>query len=142
MKSTFAVAGLLALSGAAMAQQGDGTRVAIAASIFKPAKVEATPERIAALKAPAGFVGREAPDAVFIGGGLSEALLETLCASLPNGTRLVANAVTLESEAVLTRWHGLKGGTLLRIELSEATPLGTRRGWHASYPVVQWSVVL
>ena len=55
MKSTFAVAGLLALSGAAMAQQGDGTRVAIAASIFKPAKVEATPERIAALKAPAGF---------------------------------------------------------------------------------------
>ncbi len=55
MKSTFAVAGLLALSGAAMAQQGDGTRVAIAASIFKPAKVDATPERIAALKAPAGF---------------------------------------------------------------------------------------
>jgi precorrin-6Y C5,15-methyltransferase (decarboxylating) len=34
------------------------------------------------------------------------------------------------------------GGTLLRIELAEAVPLGTRRGWQARYPVVQWSVVL
>ena len=92
--------------------------------------------------APDALEGHAAPDAVFIGGGLSNALLETLCASLPAGTRLVANAVTLESEAVSTRWHGLKGGTLLRVELSEATPLGTRRGWRASYPVVQWSVVL
>ncbi len=38
-----------------LAQQGDGTRVAIATAIVKPDKVEATPERIAALKAPAGF---------------------------------------------------------------------------------------
>jgi glucose/arabinose dehydrogenase len=46
--------GMLALSGA-YAQQGDGTRVAIATAIVKPDKVEATPERIAALKAPPGF---------------------------------------------------------------------------------------
>jgi precorrin-6Y C5,15-methyltransferase (decarboxylating) len=43
---------------------------------------------------------------------------------------------------LLSRWHELKGGTLLRVELSEATALGTRRGWRASYPVVQWSVTL
>jgi len=55
MKTPIALASMLALSGAAWAQQGDGTRVAIPSNIFKPAKVEATPERIAALKLPAGF---------------------------------------------------------------------------------------
>lgn len=83
-----------------------------------------------------------APDAVFIGGGLSEAVLEALWARLPGGTRLVANAVTLESEALLARWHGLKGGDLLRIELADAAPLGRRHGWRSRYPVVQWSVAL
>lgn len=83
-----------------------------------------------------------APDAVFVGGGLSEALLETLWRRLPAGTRLVANAVTLESEALLALWHARQGGSLLRIELASAAPLGSRRGWRASYPVVQWSVAL
>jgi Raf kinase inhibitor-like YbhB/YbcL family protein len=52
----------LLIAGAALAvaipahsQQGDGTRVAIAAAIVKPDKVAATPERIAALKVPPGF---------------------------------------------------------------------------------------
>jgi Raf kinase inhibitor-like YbhB/YbcL family protein len=48
-------AGLLCLASSAHAQQGDGTNVSISSTIFKPAKVEATPARIAALKAPAGF---------------------------------------------------------------------------------------
>jgi precorrin-6Y C5,15-methyltransferase (decarboxylating) len=82
------------------------------------------------------------PDAVFVGGGLSEALLDALWTRLPSRTRLVANAVTLESETLLARWHAAKGGDLLRIELAQAAPLGRRRGWRASYPVVQWSVVL
>ncbi len=98
--------------------------------------------RVVRGRAPEALEGLAVPDAVFIGGGLCEALLETLWATLASGTRLVANAVTLESEAVLARWHGLKGGSLLRIELSDAAPLGTRRGWRASYPVVQWSVTL
>jgi precorrin-6Y C5,15-methyltransferase (decarboxylating) len=80
------------------------------------------------------------PDAVFIGGGLSQRLLEALWARLPAGTRLVANAVTLESEALLAHWHGASGGSLLRIELADAVPLGARHGWRARYPVVQWSV--
>lgn len=92
--------------------------------------------------APAILDDQPLPQAVFIGGGLSEALLEWLAARLPGGTRLVANAVTLESEALLARWHGLKGGSLLRIELAEAAPLGSRRGWRASYPLVQWSATL
>ncbi len=93
-------------------------------------------------RAPDALEDCATPDAVFIGGGLSETLLDALWTRLPGETRLVANAVTLESEALLARWHGMKGGTLLRIELSEAAPLGTRRGWRASYPVVQWSVTL
>jgi len=82
------------------------------------------------------------PDAVLIGGGLSDALLDALWARLPAGTRLVANAVTLESEALLARWHGQTGGSLLRIELADAALLGSRHGWRARYPVVQWSAVL
>jgi Raf kinase inhibitor-like YbhB/YbcL family protein len=46
---------LLALATSAAAQQGDGTRVAISTAIWKPAKVDATPQRIAALRAPPGF---------------------------------------------------------------------------------------
>jgi len=79
---------------------------------------------------------------VFVGGGVSEPLLAHLFARLSAGTRLVVNAVTLESEALLVRAHAEKGGGLLRIELAEAAPLGTRRGWRAGYPVVQWSAVL
>ena len=82
------------------------------------------------------------PDAVFIGGGLDEALLQKLWGLLPTGTRLVANAVTLESEALLANWQANKGGELLRIELAEAAPLGQKRGWKSAYPIVQWSVTL
>ena len=92
--------------------------------------------------APDALADRAPPDVVFVGGGLSQALLDWLAMRLPGGTRLVAHAVTLESEALLARWHGDRGGGLLRVELAEATPIGTRRGWRASYPVVQWSVVL
>lgn len=92
-------------------------------------------------RVPDGLADHPLPDAVFIGGGLSEALLETLWGLLGSGTRIVANAVTLESEAVLAKWQADKGGDLLRIELAQAAPLGTRRGWKAQYPVVQWSAV-
>lgn len=121
--------------------------------------IEARPERAARIRAnaatlgvdrldvvegtaPAALAGLTAPDAVFVGGGLSEVLLADLSARVPAGTRLVAHAVTLESEALLATWSVRLGGTLLRIDLSEASPLGPKRGWRASYPVVQWRVVL
>lgn len=82
------------------------------------------------------------PDAVFIGGGAKTPLLETLYDVLPMGTRLVINGVTLETEALLAQAHADKGGTLLRFDIAQATPLGPMRGWTASRPIVQWSVVL
>jgi len=92
--------------------------------------------------APDGLAGQALPDAVFIGGGLSQEMLTVLFGTLRKGTRLVAHAVTLESEAVLAQWHAQKGGSLLRIELAQSQALGTRRGWKSAYPVVQWSVTL
>ena len=82
------------------------------------------------------------PDAVFIGGGLSDGLLTWLVDTLPKGTRLVANSVTLESAALLGQWQTLKGGDLLKVELAQSSPLGTKRTWKPSLPLVQWSVVL
>lgn len=92
--------------------------------------------------APTALEGLRAPDCVFVGGGLSSALMDWFETRLAHGTRLVANAVTLESEALLMQTQARLGGDLLRIDLSRAVPLGAGRGWKASYPIVQWSVTL
>lgn len=81
------------------------------------------------------------PDLVFVGGGASEVLAEALWSRLPQGCRLVINAVTLQTEALLYQWHDRHGGDLCRIDIAEAAPLGSRSGWQAARPVVQWSVV-
>ncbi len=93
-------------------------------------------------EAPAVLPGLERPDAVFIGGGLSPELLIWLQAHLRRGTRLVANAVTVESEALMGRWQAALGGDLLRVDLAHLAPLGAKRAWKPSLPVVQWRVIL
>ncbi len=98
-------------------------------------------DRLVRGAAPEALAGLPVPDAVFVGGGASEALLADLWRLLPPGVRVVAHAVTLESEALFAQWQAAKGGSLLRIELAEAGAIGRRRGWKAAYPVVQWSVV-
>lgn len=92
--------------------------------------------------APEALMDLPRPEAVFIGGGLSTGLLGWLGAHLAVGTRIVANAVTLESEAVLIAAQARHGGDLMRIELAQAAPIGARSGWKSGYPVVQWSAVL
>ncbi len=91
--------------------------------------------------APAALDGLAPPDAVFIGGGISQEMLEVVWNAMPEGARLVANAVTLEAEVLLANWQGDKGGEMLRIELAQSKPLGRKRGWKSAYPIVQWSVV-
>src|SRR5690606_7968577 len=81
------------------------------------------------------------PDAVFVGGGASSAGMETVWAAIPTGTRLVVNAVTVESEMVLAACHAERGGSLMRVEFATAGPLGRMRGWDAARPIVQWNVV-
>ncbi len=90
--------------------------------------------------APAAFDGLEAPDAVFIGGGLSGAgLIEACWQALEPGGRLVANAVTAEGEQALMAWHGRQGGDLLRIAVTRSEPIGGYRGWRPLMPVTQYA---
>ncbi|WP_181468240.1 precorrin-6y C5,15-methyltransferase (decarboxylating) subunit CbiE [Streptomyces sp. Amel2xB2] len=81
------------------------------------------------------------PDAVFIGGGLTTpGLLETCWDRLPGGGRLVANTVTLESEALLAEWYKRLGGELVRLAVAHAAPVGGFTGWRQAMPVTQWAV--
>ncbi|WP_270729012.1 precorrin-6y C5,15-methyltransferase (decarboxylating) subunit CbiE [Shimia sp. Alg240-R146] len=96
--------------------------------------------RVVTGTAPAALNNLLTPDAVFIGGGITSQMLEAVWTQMPDGARLVANAVTLEAEVLLADWHAEKGGDLLRIELAHANALGRKRGWKSSYPIVQWSV--
>lgn len=81
------------------------------------------------------------PDAIFIGGGLTTPnLLETCWSALAVRGRLVANAVTIESERRLLQWQQELGGELTRIAISRAEPIGKFLGWKAIAPVTQWVV--
>ncbi|MXO02353.1 precorrin-6y C5,15-methyltransferase (decarboxylating) subunit CbiE [Shinella zoogloeoides] len=92
--------------------------------------------------APAALAGLAAPDAIFIGGGGSEAgVVEAALSGLKPGGRLVANAVTTEMEAVLLAHHARLGGSLVRIDIARASPVGRMTGWRPAMPVTQWSWV-
>ena len=90
--------------------------------------------------APDALADLPLPAAVFLGGGATEDVLQAIWHRITPGTRLVANAVALETQALLIRWHGMHGGQLLRIDLAQAAPLGTMQGWQPSRPQLQWSV--
>jgi precorrin-6Y C5,15-methyltransferase (decarboxylating) len=91
--------------------------------------------------APEALADLPQPDAVFVGGAVSlPGVLETCLAALAPGGRLVANAVTIQSEGVLAGWHERLGGTLVRIAVQHAEPVGRFSGWHPSMPVTQWSL--
>ncbi|MDR6664999.1 precorrin-6y C5,15-methyltransferase (decarboxylating) subunit CbiE [Rhizobium sp. 1399] len=89
--------------------------------------------------APAALAGLPAPDAIFIGGGGSEAdVMDAAIAALKRGGRLVANAVTLEMEALLFAEYAARGGALTKIEITRAAPVGGMSGWRPAMPVTQW----
>ncbi|MBB3593857.1 precorrin-6Y C5,15-methyltransferase (decarboxylating) [Rhizobium sp. BK529] len=89
--------------------------------------------------APAALMGLPAPDTIFIGGGGSEAgVMDAAIAALKPGGRLVANAVTLEMEAVLLAQYAARGGSLTKIEISRAASVGGMSGWRPALPVTQW----
>lgn len=97
--------------------------------------------RVVTGTAPDALAGLPAPDAVFVGGGLTApGLLDACWAALPAGGRLVANAVTLESEALLAAWYRRHGGELVRLAVAHAAPVGAFTGWRQAMPVTQWAV--
>ncbi|WP_213289021.1 precorrin-6y C5,15-methyltransferase (decarboxylating) subunit CbiE [Bradyrhizobium sp. sGM-13] len=91
--------------------------------------------------APDILSGLEKPQAVFMGGGLDAAMFDAVWSRIEPGTRMIAHAVTLETEALLTDLHQRHGGELMRVEIAHAGGLGRYRSWEAARPVVQWSVV-
>jgi precorrin-6B C5,15-methyltransferase / cobalt-precorrin-6B C5,C15-methyltransferase len=90
--------------------------------------------------APDALDGLPAPDAIFVGGGVSvSGVLDACLSALRPRGRLVANAVTVETEGVLAAWHARLGGTLTRIAIQRAAPVGGFTGWRPALPVTQWS---
>lgn len=91
--------------------------------------------------APDALTDLQRPDAIFIGGGLTtDALFDICWSALDAGKRLVANAVTIESEAKLIELHGKYGGELVRLQIARAAPVGRFSGWKPLMPVTIWSV--
>ncbi|HEV2504716.1 MAG TPA: precorrin-6y C5,15-methyltransferase (decarboxylating) subunit CbiE [Mesorhizobium sp.] len=91
-------------------------------------------------EAPKALAGLPAPDVIFIGGGGTDAgVFDAALKALPSGGRCVANAVTLEMEALLVARQAELGGTLTRIAISRAAPVGTMQAWRPALPVTQWS---
>lgn len=90
--------------------------------------------------APEALHAAPAPDTIFVGGGLDSAVLEHCWEVLGEGGRLVANAVTLETEQLLVAAQARYGGTLIRLGLERAGALGGKTAWRPALPVVQWTV--
>lgn len=86
--------------------------------------------------------GNDTPDAVFIGGAVtSETVFSAGWQALKSGGRMVANAVTLEGEAALAMRHQNLGGELIRIDISQAGVVGSRRAMRPRMAVTQWRAV-
>jgi precorrin-6Y C5,15-methyltransferase (decarboxylating) len=123
------------------------------------AAVEARPDRAARIRrnalrlgvpglavvediAPAAFTGLPAPDAVFIGGGAGDpGVLDGALAALPPGGRLVVNAATLETEAILLARYAELGGELIRISIERPGPVGSFTAWRPAIPLLHWRYV-
>ncbi len=92
--------------------------------------------------APISLAGLPTPDVVFIGGGLTVPdVFESCWQALPPGGRLVTNGVTVETEQRILQLQQLHGGSLTRIAIQQAAPVGKFLGWKALAPITQWSVL-
>ena len=99
--------------------------------------------------APEALETLEPPNAIFIGGGATgPGLIETAQTALRTHGRLVINAVTLETEALLLTAHAQFGGTLTRMQIHHACPIGyashggadpSFSSWRPSNPITQWT---
>src|SRR5262249_7641733 len=90
--------------------------------------------------APQALAGLPPPDAILVGGGASDpGVLDAALGALRPGGRLVVNAVTLETEALLMARHTALGGELIRIAIARTAEVGEKTGWRPALPVTQWT---
>ncbi len=79
------------------------------------------------------------PDAIFIGTAAeSEEIFDYCLDALKPGGILVANAVTAGGEAALAGRHERLGGELVRLAVSRAAPLGSKKAMRPALPVTQF----
>jgi precorrin-6B C5,15-methyltransferase / cobalt-precorrin-6B C5,C15-methyltransferase len=113
-----------------------------AARAARNAAALGTPDLLIVQKrAPEAFADLPRPDAVFIGGGLSDpGVFEAAWSALKSGGRLIANAVSLQSEARLIEFFQRHGGELVRLEVAKAGKAGSGGVfvWRPAAPIVQW----
>jgi precorrin-6B C5,15-methyltransferase / cobalt-precorrin-6B C5,C15-methyltransferase len=92
-------------------------------------------------EAPATFVRKAPPDAIFMGGDVgNDDLFDACWSALKSGGRLVANAVTLDGEHALYSRHLQLGGELTRIDISVLDRVGGHRAFKPRMTVTQWVV--
>jgi precorrin-6Y C5,15-methyltransferase (decarboxylating) len=97
--------------------------------------------RLVTGEAPAALADLPPPDAVFVGGGATrEGTLKTCWTALRSGGRLVANAVTIETEACLLTARKAYGGTLVRMSIDRLDAIGSMHGFRPAMTVTQWAV--
>ncbi|GAC1345948.1 MAG: bifunctional cobalt-precorrin-7 (C(5))-methyltransferase/cobalt-precorrin-6B (C(15))-methyltransferase [Acetobacteraceae bacterium] len=91
-------------------------------------------------RAPEALAGLPPPDAVFIGGGAQDpGLLDAAWKALRPGGRIVANAIAIDTEALLFDAQSRRGGTLTRIAVDRMDVVGRMRAFRPSMPVTQWA---
>ena len=89
--------------------------------------------------APDALAGLPPPDAVFLGGGAHRpGVIDAAWGALPPDGRIVANAVTIETEAVLLAAQARLGGTLLRLAVSRMDAVGPMHAFRPAMMVTQW----
>ncbi len=98
--------------------------------------------RVVEADAPDAFAGLledgEAPNAMFVGGGISKVgLLDACWKILKPGGRLVANAVTLEAQGALLAFRRQHGGALTGISVSRDEAVGRLSGLRPAMTVWQ-----
>ena len=96
---------------------------------------------VVAGKAPESLEGQASPDAVFIGGGLTnDGAFDAAWSALRAGGMMVANTVTLEGEAQVISLHKKYGGHLVRLDISHLTDVGRLHALEPRMSVLQWRV--
>ena len=97
--------------------------------------------KIIAGRAPEALQNLQRPDSIFVGGGITRSgVFETCWAALNDGGRMVINGVTLETEMKLFQLQQIHGGSLTRIQIQRAEPIGNFLGWKSLSPITQWLV--
>ena len=120
----------------AIAIEADAAR---AGRIARNAANLGVPElEIVVARAPQALSGLATPNAIFIGGGASKDTLEAAWEALPDRGRIVVNAVTLETQALLFESFAALGGELVQIQIAKARAVGRFHALDPALPVLQW----